>query len=310
MIKIEDVSHVAFRAPDLDQMARFLADFGLVAARDGERLYARGLGPAPYLHITEQGEPGFVALGLRAASVEDVEALGRAEGVAPHRLARPGGGVAVTLRDPDGYAVEILAGQAQAQALPLPCSDGWNDAREKGRLGKPKRTGQAAAHVVRLGHCVLGVSDFRRSEQWYKERFGFITSDEIAVSPQMSIGAFLRCDRGAVPTDHHTLFLLQAPGGASFHHAAFEVVDLDDLLAGHVRLSQSGWTPEWGVGRHLLGSQVFDYWRDPWGHTLEHWTDGDLLTAADGSRTAPLSDLLAVQWGPAAPFAVPAEGPA
>ncbi len=303
MIKIEDVSHVAFRAPDLDQMARFLEDFGLVAERDGARLYARGMGPAPYLHITEQGAAGFTALGLRAASITDVEALGRAEGVEPHRVERPGGGVAVTLRDPDGHAVEVIAGQSSAEPLAIPRSEGWNDARAKGRLRKPKRTGKEAAHVVRLGHAVLGVSDFRRSERWYKERFGFITSDEIAVSPEMSIGAFLRCDRGDIPTDHHTLFLLQGPAGVGFHHAAFEVVDMDDLLAGHVRLTEAGWQPEWGVGRHLLGSQVFDYWRDPWGHTLEHWTDGDLFTAADGSRTASLPDLLAVQWGPSPPFA-------
>ena len=303
MIKIEDVSHVAFRAPDLDRMERFLTDFGLSASRADGRLYARGLGPAPYAHVTEEGEPGFAAMGLRAACVDDVVALGKTEGVAPQTLDRPGGGVAVTVYDPDGFAVEVVGGQTPAEPLPLPDTDGWNSAREKLRLRRPKRTGATAAHVVRLGHCVLGVSDFRRSEAWYKARFGFITSDEVAVSPELSIGAFLRCDRGDTPTDHHSLFLLQGPAGVGFHHAAFEVVDIDDLLAGHDRLSKSGWTPEWGVGRHLLGSQVFDYWRDPWGHTLEHWTDGDLLTAADGSNLASVRDLMAVQWGPSPPFA-------
>jgi catechol 2,3-dioxygenase-like lactoylglutathione lyase family enzyme len=155
--------------------------------------------------------------------------------------------------------------------------------------------------VLRLGHVVLNVSNFRASEAWYKERFGFITSDEIALSPAFSIGAFMRCDRGETLTDHHTLFLLQNPKGPGFNHAAFEVADLDDLMLGHQRLKEAKRHAEWGVGRHLLGSQVFDYWRDPWGHTLEHWTDGDLFTAADGSNTAALPDLLAVQWGPAAP---------
>jgi len=304
MIKIEDVSHVAFSAPDLDLMERFHADFGLATSRVDGKLYARGIGSAPYLHITELGEPGFVAMGLRAASVDDVIALGRSEGVEPKDLDRPGGGVAVTLRDPDGYAVEVLAGQTPTAPLPVPEMVGWNSVREKTRYRLPKRTGRDASHVVRLGHCVLGVSDFRRSEAWYKERFGFITSDEIAVSPEISIGAFMRCDLGDKPTDHHTLFLLQGPDGVHFHHAAFEVVDVDDLMAGHERLTEGGWKAEWGVGRHLLGSQVFDYWKDPWGHMLEHWTDGDLFTAADGSRVAPLPELLAVQWGPTPPFAV------
>jgi len=302
MIKVEDVAHVTFRAPDLERMQRFLEDFGLRPWRDGDRLYARGLGPAPYVHMTELGEPGFTALGLRAGSVEDLQALAAQEGVALQTSDRPGGGLILTLTDPDGHRVEVVAGQTSVEPLDMPGAVEWNDAREKRRLRETKRTGAAHANVVRLGHCVLSVSDFRRSEAWYKARFGFITSDEIAVAPEMSIGAFMRCDRGDTPTDHHTLFLLQAPTGPGFHHAAFEVVDVDDLMVGHARLKAGGWTPEWGVGRHLLGSQVFDYWKDPWGHTLEHWTDGDLFTAADGSRTATLPDLLAVQWGPSPPF--------
>lgn len=300
MLKIEDISHVRFRAPDLDRMAVFLADFGLTTERLGDRLYARGLGPAPYVHITELGEPGFAGLGLRAASVADVETLASAEGAAVRELDRPGGGVATTLVDPDGFTVEVLAGQTSAEPSPLPPAESWNSARARDRLRAVKRIG-GGSHVVRLGHCVLGVSDFRASERWYKDRFGFITSDEIALGPELSMGAFLRCDRGDTPTDHHTLFLMMNPQGVGFHHAAFEVVDMDDLLLGHERLTKAGWTPEWGVGRHLLGSQVFDYWRDPWGHTLEHWTDGDLLTAADGSNIASIQDLLAVQWGHAAP---------
>ena len=55
-------------------------------------------------------------------------------------------------------------------------------------------------------------------------------------------------------------------------------------MCGHDWLKEKGRRHEWGVGRHILGSQIFDYWRDPWGHTLEHWTDGDLLDAPWGSR--------------------------
>jgi hypothetical protein len=72
---------------------------------------------------------------------------------------------------------------------------------------------------------------------------------------------------------------------------------MDDLMAGHDHLKAAGHTAEWGVGRHFLGSQVFDYWLDPWGHTLEHWTDGDVFTAEDGSNMATIADLMGVQWG-------------
>jgi hypothetical protein len=32
-----------------------------------------------------------------------------------------------------------------------------------------------------------------------------------------------------------------------------------------------------GCGRHLLGSRIFDYWRDSWGQKHEYYTDGDLF---------------------------------
>lgn len=302
LIKIEDIGYVRLRAPDLDEMSRFLADFGLqVTDATSGRLFARGAGTAPFLHATELGDPGFAALGLRAESPGDLELLAKAEGVEIQPLDAPGGGQMVVLSDPDGHRIEVVAGQACVDPLPLPERSPWNDARAHARLRAVKRTGVGAAHVVRLGHCVLNVSNFRASEAWYKDRFGFITSDEVAISPEFSLGAFLRCDRGETPTDHHTLFLAQSPKGPGFNHAAFEVADLDDLMAGHTRLKDAGRQAEWGVGRHILGSQVFDYWRDPWGHTLEHWTDGDLLTASDGSKVASLQDLLAVQWGQPAP---------
>ncbi|WP_374572024.1 VOC family protein [Phenylobacterium sp.] len=302
IIRVEDVSHVRFRAPDLGEMRAFLEDFGLtiVESRAG-RLCARGAGRAPVAHITELGEAGFAAVGLRAASLADLETLARAEGVAVDDFDAPGGGKLAVLTDPNGHRVEVVAGQAPAEPLPVPAPQPWNQGAEHDRLRAAKRIAAGPACVLRLGHVVLNVADFRASEAWYKARFGFITSDEIRLGPDFALGAFMRCDRGDTPTDHHTLFLAQSPKGAGFNHAAFEVADLDDLMRGHERLKGAGRHAEWGVGRHILGSQVFDYWRDPWGHTLEHWTDGDLFTAADGSNVASLEDLLGVQWGPPAP---------
>jgi catechol 2,3-dioxygenase-like lactoylglutathione lyase family enzyme len=272
-----------------------------VASADSRRLFMRGQGGAPFLHVTELGEPGFEAIGFRAESLADLDRLAAAEGVTVEPLDAPGGGSVVRLSDPDGHQVEVVAGQAFADSATFDPRLPWNSIERRARLRAVKRTGQGPANVIRLGHAVLAVSNFRTSEAWYKARFGFITSDEISLAPEYSVGAFLRCDRGDTPTDHHTLFLLQAPTGPGFNHAAFEVRDLDDLMAGHDHLKAGARTPAWGVGRHILGSQVFDYWRDPWGHILEHWTDGDLLTTADGSGVATLQDLLGVQWGPPSP---------
>ena len=297
VIRIEDIAHVRYAAPDLQAMREFLADFGMETFEQAGRLYGKGSDGRPFLHVTEPGEARFLALGLRAESLADLEALAAHEGVPVEPLAEPGGGSVVRLIDPDGYRVEVVAGQAKAEPSQPFADQPFNTATAKPRLRQMVRLDPAPAHVRRIGHAVLKVSDFRRSEKWYKDRFGFLTSDEVEAAKDVPLGAFMRCDRGDKPADHHTLFLAQLPGKLGILHAAFEVANLDDLMLGHQHLKARKRKAAWGVGRHIMGSQVFDYWKDPFGNELEHWTDGDLFTAADPPQKLPMSALLAVQWG-------------
>jgi catechol 2,3-dioxygenase-like lactoylglutathione lyase family enzyme len=302
IIKIEDIAYVRFGAPDLQEMRRFLTEFGLhPLPLEGTVLYARGSGSAPFLHATSLGPPAFEALGLRAESIADLEHLAAAEGVPVENHMAPGGGRIVRLTDPDGRKVEVVAGQALVQPMPLSAEPSRNSAHTRSRLRTSVRIADGPANVVRLGHAVFFVGEFRAAEHWYKTRFGFITSDEVETLPGTLLGAFMRCDRGDVPTDHHTLLLIQTPDAPGFNHAAFEVADFDDLMRGHSHLRQAKRAAAWGIGRHVLGSQIFDYWKDPWGHEVEHWTDGDLFIAADGSRRVTLEELMRVQWGPLHP---------
>jgi len=301
-IRVCDVAFVRFNAPDLDKMEEFLTDFGMVRAeRTEDALYMRGTGDDPFVHVTHKGEPGFAGVAFQAASVSDLEALASMDGASEvESVSEPGGGKRVRFTDPSGHSVEVVAGREAAPTLPLLRDAPNNTASAHPRIDATLRSGEGPAQVMRLGHCVLNVVDFRESEAWYKERFGFVTSDEIEIEKDMSIGAFMRCDQGDQPVDHHTLFLL-GTGEKGFNHAAFEVANLDDLMAGNSHLGAKGYTHEWGVGRHYLGSQVFDYWRDPWGHTVEHWTDGDLFTSATKPAIQGIDTLLGVQWGPPPP---------
>lgn len=297
-IQIEDIAHVRFSAPDLGEMARFLTAFGLSSRIEPDgRLYAHTADGSPFVHVTEPGEPAFLGLGLRATCEADLERLAASEGVEIRPIDGPGGGRMAILQDPDGFRIEVVAGQSRVAAHATAPEPDHNTAMARRRFGAFVRTGNGPSTAIRLGHAVLEVRDFRASEAWYKSRFGLLTSDEIEAGPGAAIGAFLRCDRGATPTDHHTLFLLQAPSAPRFNHAAFEVAHLDDLMRGRDHLLADGRTPAWGVGRHFLGSQIFDYWKDPWGHELEHWTDGDLLTADVPPAISSFETLLGVQWG-------------
>merc|ERR1712072_101914 len=100
-------------------------------------------------------------------------------------------------------------------------------------------------------------------------------------------------------TDHHSVFLIQNGKGFQFNHAAFEVANMDDLFAGHTFLkTRTTYHHSFGIGHHIEGSQIFDYWHDPFGHQMEHWTDGDQLNRASGSNQADVRSLMGSQWGP------------
>ena len=81
------------------------------------------------------------------------------------------------------------------------------------------------------------------------------------------------------------------------HHSSFETHDFDAQVLGHDWLRQQGYTNCWGVGRHIMGSQIFDYWFDPSNFILEHYVDGDLLDMRESTHhTRASPDNLHV-WG-------------
>jgi len=299
MIKVTDIAFVRLRAPDLDKAERFTQDFGLLTAeRRDDALYSRGSDPDPWIHQVVQGEPGFAGVGFDAATGADLEQAAELEGASPiEALDGPGGGSRVRFADPDGFSVEIVHGRAPANELPAPHAQPYNTGSERRRFNSLQRVEPGPARVKRLGHCVLRVSDFTVSDRWYRSRFGFLHSDEVMVGePERPLLAFMRCDRGDIPVDHHT-FLCVGAGEPGFDHAAFEVEDIDAVMTGHDHLKKGDYEHQAGIGRHFLGSQVFDYWRDPWGHVHEHFTDGDLLDAGVKSNRCDPAIALGTQWG-------------
>lgn len=97
-IKVEDIAFVGFRAPALANMRTFMDDFGAaVAQEDDKRLYMCGAGEAPFVHVTQLGEPGFAMIGLPAESVDNLQKLAAEECPTPAPLDAPGGGMFIDL---------------------------------------------------------------------------------------------------------------------------------------------------------------------------------------------------------------------
>ncbi|MEO8603041.1 MAG: VOC family protein [bacterium] len=305
-IKVVGVAYVRFAKPDLAAAARFGADFGLLpAAQTPDALYLRGYGDAHHCYIAERGAAArFLGVGLLAADGRDLDRVAALPGAsAVEAIDEPGGGRRVRLTAPNGVVVDVVHGIDTVAPTPMRAPLVVNSAESSPRRNAAQRAPLAAAEVRRLGHVVLQTRDHARVLSWLLRSFGLIVSDYQTLPTAPDAGpviAFLRCDLGATPADHHTVAL--AAGFAdAFEHAAFEVQDLDAVAMGGEYLRRQGWQRAWGVGRHILGSQIFDYWRDADGHMLEHYADGDLFDVDVPTASTPFSRHGLSQWGPPLP---------
>jgi catechol 2,3-dioxygenase-like lactoylglutathione lyase family enzyme len=302
MSPLLDIAYVRYQVTDLDLQEAFLRDFGLHrSARTANTLYMRAAGPSHHCHISHLG-PHNATLGLGFLA-RDAQALADVATRVDRPVEdnpEPGGGQCVRFADPAGFQIEVIHGQALLPALPTRAPLAFNPASGRQRFGLPIRLGPAPAAVTRLGHAALLVADFPAMLRFYTEVLGFKPSDTYyAGSEQNVIAAFMHCGRGQTWTDHHTVALIAAQDGVNrFDHTAFEVLDLDDLVQGGEHLKARGHRHSWGVGRHIQGSQLFDYWRDPFGHKIEHWTDGDLVNDSTPVGHAPISPEELRQWAP------------
>ena len=300
VIRVSDVAFPRFQAPDLDAMEAFLEAFGMQrAVRTDGALYMRGTDRDPHVHVTHLGEPAFLGLAFNATRA-DLDVLAAATGVPVVPLDEPGGGVGVHLHDPDGRRVDVVADLEPAPSAPVRKHAPLNTGVARPRVDELQRVPTGASQVKRFGHAALKTTSLANLAGWYAETLGLLASDDVFItSPEEPLGRFMRCDRGDLPADHHTLLLLET-GEQKLGHCAWEVADFDDLMAGHDHLLAADARPYWGIGRHVLGGQVFDYWKDPLGFTVEHWTDSDLLTASTPAGARAIFDPIN-QWGPQPP---------
>lgn len=304
MVKVRDIAYVRLATPDLDEAERFGLDFGMVrSARTDHALYLRGTDPHHHLHITERGAAKFIGLGFTLAREDDLKAAAKLAGASGiETIDEPGGGRRVTLHEPNGYRIELVHGITVPAALPVPASSMNTGAERRSRVGVEKRLTKGPAHVKRLGHAVLASPNPRAMLQWFHDNLGLLASEYFyAGSKDNPVNIFCRVDRGPEYVDHHVLL---CAGGerAGLNHLGFEVHDLDDLQLGHDHLKRAGtWRHVWGIGRHLSGAHVFDYWMDPCDRIHEHWTDTDFLNADHNAAWTPI-DQLRSQWGDPAPL--------
>src|SRR5262249_26145765 len=153
------------------------------------RLYMRGLGDEPFIHVTELGDPGHIGFGYHVADpaiLHGLVASGAARRI--ETSSEPGGGECVVLHDPNGFAIELIHGrQRVAPVAP----------RSPLRLPGAASVVTGPSHVRRAVHCAIATPNLEETITWWRDTLGLLPTDELSAGdPARRIGLFLRLDRG------------------------------------------------------------------------------------------------------------------
>lgn len=244
------LGYVALDVGDLSRVDAFYRDMiGLAAAGtglDGERLYRCGNNHHD-LVLAAAARPGLRRVGWEMASADDLA-----------RLRRHLAGLGLAIRDMDAEHCAAL-GLDQAFQVHEPtsgaCFEYFAAMAQAAAPFEPRLT-----RIVRLGHVVLGVSDYAAAERFFVEHLNFRVSDRIdgAVT-------FLRC----FPNPLHHSFGLGRAEVNRLHHVNFMVTDIDDIGRALHRAHRLGVPVVFGPGRHPPSESVFLYLLDPEDTTVE-----------------------------------------
>ncbi|KAJ5443841.1 uncharacterized protein N7458_007713 [Penicillium daleae] len=310
-IKVEDrvrlarLSHMRYQTPDLDA----LCDFMLTKRTENE-VWFRGYGDDQYVYYAIKGPKKFLGGVFAVDSKEEFEKALRVPGASQvQELSEaPGAGQMVTIVDPDGFLVNVIFGQERRKDAPTAPTEKLraNYPIEKQRLRQFNRFEPGPAAVHKLGHFGYSTKRFEELLSFYTTHFNIVPTDLLYMENdghRMDVTTFMHLDLGQNHTDHHSFFLGASQTGSHVHHCSFEVFDYDTQHLGHQWLAIKGYQSVWGVGRHILGSQIFDYWWDPAGNMVEHYADGDLVNEDTPIGILPAGHESLAIWGPEVPLA-------
>jgi catechol 2,3-dioxygenase-like lactoylglutathione lyase family enzyme len=296
---LKALHHVRIGVTDLERTAQFATDFGLtVAHREANRIYFRCAGADAYNLVVEPSEQAkLIAIAFLVESGDALESASQMHSSRINELSQPFGGQSVTLHDPDEYRIDLIFGVSTREPDALRDNMIVNQGHAKERRGVTQvKRALGAPQLMRLGHIGLFVSNYNASDAWYREVLGFIPSDLMHAGPPANvIAGFYRVNRGKDWVDHHTLAMF-GMGRRGLHHLSFEVQDSEAQFMAHRWMKQRGHSPVWGVGRHQLGSHIFDVWRDPDGNRFETYSDTDLLTADAKPALSPIDKVGLDLW--------------
>lgn len=253
MSRVTEIRYVGYGVPDLAAERAFYRDtWGLreAAEQDGMVYFATHGHPEPcVVRLRSSAEVRIDVIAMASNTRADVDALfGKVTdaGVkiisAPHELTGFGGGYGFRFFSPDGLPFEISSDVAAGEARDLAR---WE--------GIPQK----------ISHIVLHSPDHQALVGFFVDVLGFKVSDWLG-----DFMCFLRCNAA-----HHRLAIL--PGPPCLNHVAYDMLSVDEMMAGVSRLKLQGTDIRWGPGRHTAGNNTFSYFTTPNGFAVEYTAELD-----------------------------------
>lgn len=248
MSRITDIRYVGYGVVDMEAEHRFYTEsWGLHdVAKHDEMAWLKTQGSEEHhtVRLRASDDDHIDVIALAAESRADVNALHdriNASGCHivqdPRDIHGPGGGYGFRFFSPDGLPFEISSDVAR---------------------GPTRRIGRWEGLPVRISHIVLHSPDHQAAARFFVDILGFRVSDWLG-----DFMCFLRCNNA-----HHRIALL--PGPPCLNHVAYDMTDVDGMMAGISRLKQAGTDIRWGPGRHTAGDNAFSYFVTPNGFAVEY----------------------------------------
>jgi catechol-2,3-dioxygenase len=284
------VAKVTVGVPDVEGTAAYYDEFGLSRVAQDRAVFATTHG-GEQLELVHTGRRRLVEFRLAADDPDDIGRIAASLTEHDYRVERTG----TTLRTVEPVSgavgvVEVLPRLVQERQDPTPYNGVGRVERATTRAPGVLREGQVTPR--RLGHFVLGSTDYDATRAFFLDGLGFKLSDQVP-----DHASFMRCS-----SDHHNVLVLPAPVDF-MHHTSWQVDDVDEVGRGATTMIEGH--PDrhvWGLGRHHVGSNFFWYLKDPAGNFSEYYSDMDaivddqLWTPEDFEGAAGL-----YRWGPPPP---------
>ncbi len=291
---IHSIDHFALNVPSIEQAEHFYRAFGLDVTRpgaNGTELELRAADGHRWARVLAASKKSLAWLSFNCfeGDLDTIRAQVEAAGATLETGPVPERG-GFWFRDPDGNLIQVKVGPKTSPSAKSPCVLSGSAADER---GSHARSESKTVQPSRLSHVLLFTPDVLRALDFYAASIGLRLSDR-----SRDIIAFTHAPHGS---DHHLVAFAKS-SARGWHHASWDVANVNAVGEGASQMAAAGYTNGWGTGRHVLGSNYFHYVEDPWGSFCEYSADIDFVSAGHEwpAGDFPPEDSLYL-WGPAVP---------